>query len=75
MVLLLELAGNSLSQFQSVQEDMQASPMWCTWRNHIKATVMKTAVQKQPSSKGIASTLYDLRKADDRAINWEKLTY
>ena len=34
---------------------------------------METAVQKQPSSKGISSTLYDTRKVDDRAINWEKI--
>ena len=38
-----------------------------------KAPVMETAVQKLPSSKGISSTLYDTRKVDDRAINWEKI--
>ena len=37
-----------------------------------KAPVMENTVQKQPSSKGITSTLYDPRKVDDRAINWEK---
>ena len=34
---------------------------------------METTVQKQPSSKGITSTLYDPRKVDDRAINWAKI--
>ena len=34
---------------------------------------METTVQKQPSSKGITSTLYDPRKVDDHAIKWEKM--
>ena len=34
---------------------------------------METTVQKQPSSKGVTSTLYDPRKVDDRAINWEEI--
>ena len=38
-----------------------------------KALAMETTFQKQPSSKGIESTLYDPRKVDDRAINWEKI--
>ena len=38
-----------------------------------KALAMETPFQKQPSSKGIESTLYDPRKVDDRAINWEKI--
>ena len=38
-----------------------------------KAPVMESTVQKQPSSKGITSTLYDPRKVDDRAINWAKI--
>ena len=33
---------------------------------------MGATVQKQPSSKGVTSTLYDPRKTDDRAINWKK---
>ena len=40
-----------------------------------KAPVMETSAQKQPISKGITSTLYDPRKVDDRAINWEKIIY
>ena len=40
-----------------------------------KALAMETTFQKQPSSKGIESTLYDPRKVDDRAINWKKLIY
>ena len=40
-----------------------------------KARVMKTTIQKQPSSKGITSTLYDARKIDDCAINWEKINW
>ena len=38
-----------------------------------KAPVMENTVQKQPSCKGITSTLYDSRKVDDRAINCEKI--
>ena len=38
-----------------------------------KAPVIENAVQKQPSSKGISSILYDPRKVDDRAINREKI--
>ena len=34
---------------------------------------MEITVQKQPSSKGIISTVYDPRKVDDCAINWEKI--
>ena len=45
-----------------------------TWRNHAKAPLIET-FKKQPSSKGVTSTLYDPRKIDDRAINWEKLIY
>ena len=48
--------------------------MGCTWRNHAKAPLIET-FKKQPSSKGVTSTLYDPRKIDDRAINWEKLIY
>ena len=33
---------------------------------------MEITVQKQPSSKGITSTLYDSGKIDDRAKNWKK---
>ena len=43
--------------------------------NMQKALAMETPFQKQPSSKGIESTLYDPRKVDDRAINWEKIIY
>ena len=56
--LLLELTDYSLSQFSQwgvLGETMQ------------KAPVMKTTVQKQPSSKGI-TTLYDPCKVNDRAI-------
>ena len=38
-----------------------------------KAPVMETTVQKKPSSKRITSSLYDPRKVDDPAINWEKI--
>ena len=34
---------------------------------------METTVQKQPSSKRITSSLYDPRKVDDPARNWEKI--
>ena len=34
---------------------------------------MEITVQKQPSSKGITSTLYDSGKVDDRAKNWKKI--
>ena len=40
-----------------------------------KAPVMETTVTKQPRSKEITSILYDPRKADDRAIKWEKIVY
>ena len=38
-----------------------------------KAPVMETAVQKQPNSKGITSTLYGGRNVDGRSMNWEKI--
>ena len=38
-----------------------------------KAQVMETAVQKQPSSKGVTSALYHPRKFGDRSINWGKI--
>ena len=34
---------------------------------------METAVQKQPSSKGVTSGLYHPRKFGDRSINWGKI--
>ena len=46
--------------------------MRCTWRNHAKSTSNGNYCLETTSSKGIASTIYDPRKVDDRAINWEK---
>ena len=34
---------------------------------------METAVQKQPISKSLTSSIYNTRKADDRIINWGKV--
>ena len=77
MALLLELADYSLSQFKSVPEEIACTSRLRQWgvpgETMQKAPVMETTVQKQPSSKGITSTLYDPRKVDDRAINWEKI--
>ena len=39
-----------------------------------KAPVMETSIQKQPSSRGISSTLYDPRKVSDRNINWDSVS-
>ena len=79
MALLLELADYSLSQFKSVPEEIACTSRLCQWgvpgETMQKAPVMETTVKKQPSFKGITSTLYDPRKADDRAINWQKLIY
>ena len=76
MALLLELADYSLSQFKFVPEEIACTSRLRQWgvpgETMQKAPVMETTVQKQPSSKGITSTLYDPRKVDDRAINWEK---
>ena len=77
MALLLERADYSLSQLKSVPEEIAFTSRLRQWgvpgETMQKAPVMETAVQKQPSSKGISSTLYGPRKVDDRAINWEKI--
>ena len=77
MALLLEIADYSLSQFKSVPEEIACTNRLCQWgvpgETIQKPPVMETTIQKQPSSKGITSTLYDPRKVDDRAINWEKI--
>ena len=80
MALLLELADYSLSQlnlFKFVPEEIACTSRLRQWgipgESMQKAPVIETTVQKQPSAKGIISTLYDPRKVDDRAINWEKI--
>ena len=62
MALLLKLADYSLSQFESVSKEI-----------HAKSTSNGNYCSKTTKCKGIASTLYDPRKVDDRAINWEKV--
>ena len=78
MALLLELADYSLSQFKSVAEVIFCtSRLFHQWgipeETMQKAPVMETTVKKKSSSKGLTSNLYDSRKVDDRAINWEKI--
>ena len=62
MALLLELADYSLSQFKSVPEKIACTSRLRQWgvpgeTVTVTAPVTETAVQKQPSSKGITSTL------------------
>ena len=77
MALLLELAEYSLSEFQSVPKGITSTSKFCQWvvpRETLqKVPVMETAVQKQPISKSLTSTIYNTRKADDRIINWGKV--
>ena len=77
MALLLELADYSLSQLKTVPEEIACTSRLRQWgvpgETMQKAPVIETAVQKQPSSKGISSILYDPRKVDGRAINREKI--
>ena len=79
MALLLELADYSMRQFKSVPEGIFCTSRLRQWgvpgETMQKAPVMETTVKKQPRSKGITSILYDPRKADDRAIKWEKIVY
>ena len=71
-------AGKSgYCQLKSVPEQIAGTNRLRQWGVPVesmqKAPVMETTVHKQPSSKGITSSLYDPSKVGDRTINWEKI--
>ena len=67
MALLLQLASFSLTGITTVPDKVACTSMARQWgipgeKDSKKAPVMSTSIQKDPSKRGIVSTLYDPRK-------------
>ena len=66
MALLLEIADYSLNQLECVPEEISCTSQLRQWgvpgESSNKAPVMDTVVQRQTTSRGISSTLFDPRK-------------
>ena len=70
MALLLEIADYSLNELKYVPEEIACTSRLCQWgipgvASIPKAPVMKTTIQKNVSNRGISSTLYDPRNAEE----------
>ena len=77
MALLLELADYSLNQLTTILEEISCTSRLRQWgvpgQASYKSPVMETTVQKETTSKGISSTLYDPRVVSEFSINEERL--
>lgn len=78
MALLFELADYSLNQLKHIPDEISCTSRLRQWgipgETCIKAPVMKTTIQKEPSKRGISSTLFSPRKIEDSTVKMNRIT-